>query len=142
MTTSGASKLLQTGGRLVRVPKTMPTDWVLKHIAFPPPKAHFLPSVLPSGRTMPPRISLADQERIRLACKLAGIDAERVVGLPAEQPVDVSAKSLYPKRSSELEKFIREKKIAENMAKMPERIAAWKEERRKAKESAKPDMPF
>eukprot|EP00842_Homolaphlyctis_polyrhiza_P005108 jgi/Hompol1/5599/HPOL_004569-RA len=120
----------------------MPTNWVLKQIAFPPPPSHFKPSVTSSGRTLPPRITFGQQERIRFACKLAGIDAERVVGLPPATEVAVSPLSFYSKNDGAVEKFIKSKKIAENMAKMPERIASWKEEKRKAKESKKPDMPF
>ncbi|KAH6595444.1 hypothetical protein BASA61_003804 [Batrachochytrium salamandrivorans] len=118
--TVGANKLLLGPSVLVRIPKTMPDNWVLKQIAFPPPK----------------------MARIRLVCKLAGINAENVVGLPAESMESTNPSSLYPKSDRALEKLVRQKKIEENMAKMPARIAAWREEKRKTRASAKPDMPF
>ncbi|KAH6583325.1 hypothetical protein BASA60_001507 [Batrachochytrium salamandrivorans] len=120
----------------------MPDNWVLKQIAFPPPKWYFVPKIEANGRVLPPRISLPDQARIRLVCKLAGINAENVVGLPAESMESTNPSSLYPKSDRALEKLVRQKKIEENMAKMPARIAAWREEKRKTRASAKPDMPF
>ncbi|KAJ3190288.1 hypothetical protein HDU85_000583 [Gaertneriomyces sp. JEL0708] len=83
---------------------------------------------------------------------MADLDPSAVVGLPDAADRMATAKTaaiakpavrLQPKGSKkEVDRYNREKKIAENMSKMPERIAAWKEERRKAKEAAKPEMPF
>ncbi|KAI8928624.1 hypothetical protein BC831DRAFT_548177 [Entophlyctis helioformis] len=136
------TRIVSAATPLVRLPKVMPSNWVLKQIAFPPPKSHFEPSCDAKGRRLPPRISPADQDRIRLACRIAGIDAEAVVGLPPVAAARLSQKQLIPTSKRALEKFLRQQKIADNMAKMPERIAAWKEERRKAKAAAVPDMPF
>ncbi|KAJ3217159.1 hypothetical protein HDU67_008379 [Dinochytrium kinnereticum] len=127
------------------IPKRMPTDWVLKQIAFPPPPSSFAPFRTLDGEMRSPRISQRNQARIRKACLLAGLDPVKVVGLP---PADIAAeakKSVYkmPKGSKkEMQKFEREKKIAENMSRMDDKIAAWKEERRKARDAKKPDMPF
>ncbi|KAJ3094763.1 hypothetical protein HDU97_007623 [Phlyctochytrium planicorne] len=145
------------------IPKRMPTDWVLKQIAFPPPPSAFTVFKTLDGELRPPRISVRNQARIRKACLLAGLDAKGIVGLP--DPVrkgknveasDASktdggkgkgkgrdAQAKMPKGSKkEIAKFERKKKIEENMAKMDERIAAWREERRKLKSSNRPDMPF
>ncbi|KAJ3286635.1 hypothetical protein HK104_008930 [Borealophlyctis nickersoniae] len=132
------TKPLKSG---VKFPKRMPTNWVLKQISFPPPKSWFEPSVTLDGRTRPPKISGGNQHRIREACLMAGLPPEETVGLPPfqfEEKIDP-----VPRGSHRVvEKYEREKKIAENMATMPERIAAWREEKRRAKEAAKSDMPF
>ncbi|KND04918.1 uncharacterized protein SPPG_00609 [Spizellomyces punctatus DAOM BR117] len=126
-----------------RFPSRMPTDHILKQIAFPPPPAAFRETISLDGSVRPPRIGIREQGRIRKACRMAGLDSVANLGLPAEVGGIFKAKAVQPKGTKkELEQYNREKKIAENMAKMPERIAAWKEERRKAKEAAKPELPF
>ncbi|KAI8851606.1 hypothetical protein BC829DRAFT_360959, partial [Chytridium lagenaria] len=128
------------------IPKRMPTDWVLKQIAFPPPPTAFVPFRTIDGELRSPRISQRNQARIRKACVLAGLDAEKVVGLPPA-PVKIFGKKIsYLSNMSCVHltylTFFREKKIMENMSKMDDKLSAWREERRKAKESKKPDMPF
>ncbi|KAJ3080743.1 hypothetical protein HK102_002847 [Quaeritorhiza haematococci] len=148
-----ASKSLPTVGPVL-FPKQFPNAWVLKQIAFPPPKAYFQPQSNIDGQPRPPRISGRNQERIREVCLIAGIDPVKVVGLP-ETPVTVGAaenvkgdekvdamESLPRGSKRVLDKYEREKKIEDNMAKMQERIAKWREEKRKLKEKNRPDMPF
>ena len=84
-----SSEILLRGlsqGETARLPKRMPNNWILKTITFPPDRAMFLPTTVEeingTKRVLPPRISPAKQKEIRLACKMAGIDAEAVVGLP------------------------------------------------------------
>ncbi|TPX58701.1 hypothetical protein PhCBS80983_g02926 [Powellomyces hirtus] len=124
-----------------KFPSRMPTAHILKQIAFPPPPTAFQPTVLLDGSVRAPQISIRDQGRIRKACRMAGLDAAVAVGLPFEEVK--FKKAVQPKGNiKEIKLYEKEKKIAESMARMDERIAAWKEERRKAKESAKPEMPF
>ncbi|KAI8822181.1 uncharacterized protein EV422DRAFT_525970 [Fimicolochytrium jonesii] len=123
-----------------KFPSRMPTSYVLKQIAAPPPAAAYHPTTLLDGKVRPPRISYRDQGRIRKACRMAGIDPASI-GLPPEVVTYPAVKQ--PKGSEkEVKKYTREKNIVENMAKMDERIAEWKEERRKLKESTKPELPF
>lgn len=70
----------------------MPTNWVLKQIAFPPlPKMYEMGTTL-DGRETLPRISyryniqltIRNQERIRRACAMADIDPSSI-GLPSRQ---------------------------------------------------------
>jgi hypothetical protein len=114
----------------------MPSDWVLKQIAFPPPKEHFLAM---DGKL--PRISYHNQLRIRRACVLAGVNCNSI-GLPnmPEDPIKFNYNMKGSKRPVDLQK--RAMKIEENMKQMPARIAAWKAERAKIKLALKPDMPF
>lgn len=64
------------------LPRRMPTNWVLKQLAFPPPVNAFKPGETLDGRQTPPRISYRNQERIRRACAMADIDPESI-GLPS-----------------------------------------------------------
>ncbi|KAJ3332745.1 hypothetical protein HDU76_013230 [Blyttiomyces sp. JEL0837] len=64
------------------MPKEMPNDWVLKQIAFPPHPSEFQPTRTADGLIRPPKISYRNQERIRKACLLAGLDPIKTVGLP------------------------------------------------------------
>ncbi|KAJ3155264.1 hypothetical protein HDU86_004354 [Geranomyces michiganensis] len=124
-----------------KFPSRMPTAYILKQIAFPPPPSAFQPSVLLDGSIRPPQISIRDQGRIRKACRMAGLDALATVGVPAEQIT--YKKAAQPKGSAkEVKAYQKEKKIAESMARMDERIALWKEERRKVKDAARPEVPF
>ncbi|KAI8585737.1 hypothetical protein BDZ88DRAFT_502034 [Geranomyces variabilis] len=125
-----------------KFPSRMPTAYILKQIAHPPPPAAFQPQLLLDGSTRPPQISVRDQGRIRKACRMAGIDSLAAVGVPAEE-IAYLKKPAQPKGNvKEIKAYQKEKKIAESMARMDERIAAWKEERRKAKAAEKPEMPF
>lgn len=67
--------------KFLRFPKTMPSSALLKFIAFPPPKEHFLASVSPNGRLLEPRISVGKQVKLTNICKMAGIDPI-TIGLP------------------------------------------------------------
>ncbi|KAJ3114041.1 hypothetical protein HDU96_002629 [Phlyctochytrium bullatum] len=123
------------------IPKRMPTDWVLKHIAFPPPPSHFAPQRTLDGELRPPRISIRNQARIRKACVMAGLDPHEVVGLPVKETTEKEYK--MPKGNKrEIKKVERQHRIEENMKKMDAKIKAWREEKRKAKEAKKPDLPF
>ncbi|KAI9102707.1 hypothetical protein DFS34DRAFT_610210 [Phlyctochytrium arcticum] len=124
-----------------RFPSRMPTDYILKQIAFPPPAAALRPITALDGTVRQPRISGRDQWRIHKACRMAGLDAVEVVGLQPE--VANTVKYTMPKGyNREIEKYTREKKIETNMADMPKRVETWKEERRKTKAAAKPLLPF
>ncbi|KAJ3022131.1 hypothetical protein HKX48_006960 [Thoreauomyces humboldtii] len=124
-----------------KFPSRMPTAYVLRHLAFPPPPSHYQPSVQLDGSVRPPQVSFRDQGRIRKACRMADIDPIAVLGLPEE--VATHKKAVQPRGNKrEVKLYEKEKKIEESMARMDERIASWKEERRKAKEAAKPEMPF
>ncbi|RKO90059.1 hypothetical protein BDK51DRAFT_26925 [Blyttiomyces helicus] len=97
-----------------RWPRFMPDDWILKQIAFPNPAAF--------------RPRATDQAEIRHVCKMAGIDPVAYVGLPPEVEVVKALPNGPPKVATrEIKRYERKKKIAENMAQMPERIAKWKE---------------
>ena len=105
--TAGADKLIAGSSLLIRIPKKMPNNWILKQIAFPPPKEDFFSRTGRLGKLLPPRISLEEQQQIRLTCKLAGIDPVKVVGLPAEELALQSAYSLYAKSDKTLVQVIR-----------------------------------
>ncbi|KAJ3195343.1 hypothetical protein HK101_000455 [Irineochytrium annulatum] len=186
------------------IPARMPTDYILKQIAFPPPQSHFHAFTTIDGSIRPPLISYRNQWRIRKACALAGLDPVTAVGVPTVEHVreqkwiaaqrkeffrlnrlaeeddwekererrmagrvgkkgevtdaavkkDVGAETKAATRGRagriklqkgndwEIKKYERQKKIAENMAAMPEKIAAWKAEKKKYKDSLKSDMPF
>ncbi|KAJ3413520.1 hypothetical protein HDV05_007903 [Chytridiales sp. JEL 0842] len=119
----------------------MPTDWVLKQIAFAPPPSAFQPYTTPNGDLRPPAISVRNQARIRKACLLADLDPTLVVGLPEKEDGNVRYK-LKKGDGREIKAFKRQLKIEENMSKMAERISTWKEEKRKERKSKIPDMPF
>ncbi|KAI9205366.1 uncharacterized protein BJ171DRAFT_441565 [Polychytrium aggregatum] len=124
----------------VRFPKKMPTNWVLKQIALPPPADKFHPTTFFDGRPRPPKISLKQQERIREACWMAGLDPVKTVGLPEvseEKTVQLPRGSQH-----EVDRYERQKKIRENMSGMADRIATWRKERRAAKQASKPEQPF
>lgn len=125
----------------VRIPKQMPSDWILKQIAFPPPKEYYSPKTLESGKICPPKISYRNQLRIRHACILANISPESI-GLP---PVPVeSPKRFYDIKGSKAPQKIHSRalKIEQNMKEMPQRVAAWRAEKRKQRLAAVPEMPF
>ncbi|KAJ1545317.1 hypothetical protein HK405_008008, partial [Cladochytrium tenue] len=74
-----------------RLPPQMPSDWVLKQIAFPPPRAAFAGAGSSSAADAPrarirASISFRNQARIRQACELAGLDPATVVDLPPPMP--------------------------------------------------------
>jgi hypothetical protein len=66
----------------LHMPKRMPTNWVLKQIAFPPIPTAFQSGLTLDGRKTPPRISFRNQERIRRACAMASLDPESI-GIPS-----------------------------------------------------------
>lgn len=65
----------------IRFPKGMPSDAILRYIAFPPPPSSFLPPASGKGG---PKIPLRVQAKIRLACQMADLDPVKTVGLPPE----------------------------------------------------------
>jgi hypothetical protein len=67
--------------KFLRFPKTMPSAVMLRYLAFPPPKEHFLASVSENGRTIKPRISVQKQIELLNICKMAGINPD-TIGLP------------------------------------------------------------
>jgi hypothetical protein len=114
--------------RAVRFAKQMTNNTVLKMISFPPPKEYFLPFVTTDGKILPPRVSYQFQWRIRRACEAAKIDAEKVVGLPPLPKESLFPKQLLQKGSQRpIEKAKRQQKVQENMEKMEQRIAQYKE---------------
>ncbi|KAL3898008.1 MAG: hypothetical protein SGCHY_003035 [Lobulomycetales sp.] len=132
----------------------MPTNWVLKQLAFPPPVNAFKPGETLDGRQTPPRISYRNQERIRRACAMADIDPESI-GLPsrmarAREMSDQERQSsqvLHKMQISKSTKKIiaqaeRRKKIEENMERMDERVRSWKEEKAKIRQKSRPTIPF
>ncbi|KAI8894374.1 hypothetical protein BC833DRAFT_605142 [Globomyces pollinis-pini] len=121
----------------------MPNNRILKLITFPPPKEHFYPFVTEEGRSLPPRISYSDQWRLRRTCENAGLDAEKLLGLPPIPEIPLVTESQIGTASNRpIEKVTRAQKIAENMAQMDKRVAEYREKRRKLKESTRPELPF
>ncbi|KAI8813904.1 hypothetical protein BJ742DRAFT_787847 [Cladochytrium replicatum] len=73
----------------------MPTNWVMKQIGLPPPKADFRPqpSFLHMNKLQPPRISLRKQARIRRTCIVAGVDPASI-GLPSVEETNAFTSAL------------------------------------------------
>jgi hypothetical protein len=131
------AKLLTTP---IKFPKAMPSNWVLKQIAFPPLKEHFKNSEI-NGEIRAPKISYRDQWRIRLACRAADIPEESV-GLPPLPAAELKRHYTIKGSQRPVEQDKRAAKIQENMAHMTKRIATWKADKKKAKLASIPDMPF
>jgi hypothetical protein len=73
--------------RAIKLPKNgMPNNWLLKQIAFPPPKSYFHPYETVMGEQADPLISKRLQEEIRKVCIMAGLDPVATVGLPEISP--------------------------------------------------------
>jgi hypothetical protein len=90
----------------IRLPKRFANNYILKLISFPPQKEDFLPLVV-NGKQVPPKISLEIQKRIRDTCRLAGIDAETVVGLPPLPEIKMPKHYLAKGSKREIEKVKR-----------------------------------
>ncbi|KAI8813006.1 hypothetical protein BJ742DRAFT_673099 [Cladochytrium replicatum] len=129
----------------IRFGKQMPTNWVMKQIAFPPPRADFRPqpSFLHMNKLQPPRISFRNQARIRRTCMVAGVDPASI-GLPSVEETNafIVALQSQPHSGYPTPEDVPEKKIHKNMSAMPETIARWEQDQEKALKSTKPTLPF
>ncbi|KAJ3243275.1 hypothetical protein HDU78_000663 [Chytriomyces hyalinus] len=133
------------------LPARMPPPSVLRYIAFPPSPSGLLPTVSIDGEKRPPRIPFRMQARIKKACVLADIDPKIILpnlaaaaNTPRSDSV-ASAPSTFkiPKGNKrEIKSVERQFRIEENMAKMDEKIKAWKEEKKKAKVTKRSEIPF
>jgi hypothetical protein len=73
--------------RAIKLPRDgMPNIWLLKQIAFPPPKSYFRRYTNVMGRKSNPLISRGLQREIRKVCIMAGLDPVTTVGLPGIPP--------------------------------------------------------
>ncbi|KAJ3067694.1 hypothetical protein HDU98_009112 [Podochytrium sp. JEL0797] len=124
-------------------PKRMPPASVLRHLAFPPPAAALAATRTLDGEARPPRIPLRMQQRIKKAARLAGLDSYAV---PDTMAAPALGKKMFVRmekgNSRDVEKVKRHFKVEENMAKMDDKIKAWKEEKAKAKNTKRADLPF
>ncbi|KAJ3378065.1 hypothetical protein HDU84_007972 [Entophlyctis sp. JEL0112] len=113
-----------------------------------------MPRVSPLGVRAAPRIPRLMQARVRSARRLAGLElpssspplstSHADQALPSDSALPTNATPRLASGSArDIERVERQLKIEENMARMDERIRAWKEEKAKAKLlKKKGDMPF
>ncbi|TPX30874.1 hypothetical protein SmJEL517_g05655 [Synchytrium microbalum] len=136
--------------RYMRFPKTPPSDRTLALIDKIPKATAYKPrtrpvdlnSYLPWRKTI--QLSYTTQQDMYNTAILAGLDPIKHFQHFPVQASSTPVANLAQQRgnSSILNSFAREKKISENMRKMPDKIKAFEQERRKQRESEKPDLPF
>ncbi|KAJ3025973.1 UNVERIFIED_CONTAM: hypothetical protein HDU68_006413 [Siphonaria sp. JEL0065] len=74
--------------------------------------------------------------------KLAGLDALAASTAPSVLPSTPKKFKLQKGSTRDVNQVVREFKIIDNMARMDEKIKAWKDEKTKAKQVKKQDLPF
>ncbi|ORY39629.1 hypothetical protein BCR33DRAFT_700008 [Rhizoclosmatium globosum] len=130
------------------IPSRMPPASVLRHLVVRPSSESLVAQRTVDGELRPPRIPLRMQQRVNKAALLAGLDPLPSLAQASSKSSSSSSTSTpkivaLPKGSKrDIEKVQREIKVAENMAKMDERIRAWKEEKAKAKQVKRAELPF
>ena len=65
----------------IKFPKRMPNNHILSMILNPPPSQDFYPQEM-DGLTLPPKISIKDQELLRKTCQILEIDPVEKLGMP------------------------------------------------------------
>ena len=121
--------------KAIRLPKRMPTNFVLSKVAFPPSIQDLETKETPNG-IVKPKLSFKDQWRIKKCSEFIN----EPTPIKLEHPQTVLKLQKGPKFP--LTKIDRQRKISENMKRMDTRISDYIKERRKIKDSKKPELPF
>ena len=127
--------------RISRIPKSMPSDRLLQMIVFPPPQTFFQKTVdAKTGAAIDARIPEATQNELKQILQMAGLP-EYLQLFPREPQAQI-AKPLVRQPSKEDKRIKKLQRIEANLKAMPERIAKWKEDKRRKRIDEKPEMPF
>ena len=108
----------------------MPTNFVLANVAFPPPLADL------ESNAGKPKLSYKNQWRIKHCADF--INMPTTINL--QEPLQSFKLQKGPKFP--ITKMERQLKIVEKMKGMEQRIQEYRKERRKVKESKRPELPF
>lgn len=139
---------------MIKLPTTgIPSAWILKQIAFPPPPSYFVPQFDHYGnQSIPPLITLKQQEEISETCQIIGLCPIAHCGLPSTIPSTTTTTTstapfempsqLTTSEQKRIDSYDRQMRIEENMMNMPDKIAQYKKEKRDLKLKNKSDLPF
>ena len=114
--------------KAIRMPKRMPTNFVLSKIAVPPE--------LKDLESMKPKLSFKNQWRIKNCADFIKVPTPINLSLPTPV-IKLQKGPKFP-----ITKLHRQQKISDNMKRMDSKIQDYVKERRKIKESKKPELPF